>query len=68
MTQQDFPILCMSRLKLIENGKYFGCQYKDIQYLDISWMSRPTLSDLEILKQRLNETGRYAGCLDRDQL
>ena len=55
MTQQDFDILLMSRLKLIETGIYVGCQDRDSSrlryFLDVEtkthrdwkiyWMLRP---------------------------
>ena len=70
MNQRDFDILWMSRLRLIETGKFIGCRDRDSSrlrnFLDvetethwdwkISWMSRP----------RLIENEKFLGCWDWD--
>ena len=70
MTQQDFEILWMSRLRLVETEIFLGCRDRDSlrlrNFLDvetethrdwkISWMSR----------LRLIETEKFLGCRDRD--
>ena len=71
MTQQDFEILWMPRLRLIETGKSVGCRDQDSlrlrNFLDVETKTHRDWKISWMLRPRLIETEKFLGCWDRDQ-